>query len=198
MTIRLRLGAGAIACLGLTFAMPAAAQGVLNVYCSVQVEWCTLLANEFQKASGIKVSITQKGSGETIAQLKAEGQSIVLVEQNIKLILDLADDVVIINTGRVVFTGAAATIKLGDAMVSGSYLVMSHAITIGMLVTFMGLMPQLFSPVATLSGLGQTVETASGSLERVNELIDEPAAIADNEGLGFKDRSGGHGPRSPK
>jgi iron(III) transport system substrate-binding protein len=53
----------------------ASAQGVLNVYCSVQVEWCTLLANEFQKASGIKVSITQKGSGETIAQLKAEAQN---------------------------------------------------------------------------------------------------------------------------
>ena len=38
--------------------------------------------------------------GRTIAQLKAEGQSIVLVEQNIKLTLDLADDVVIINTGH--------------------------------------------------------------------------------------------------
>ena len=43
--------------------------------------------------------------GRTIAQLKAEGQSIVLVEQNIKLTLDLADDVVIINTGAVVFRG---------------------------------------------------------------------------------------------
>jgi branched-chain amino acid transport system ATP-binding protein len=56
--------------------------------------------------------------GRTIAQLKSEGQSIVLVEQNIKLTLDLADELVIINTGRVVFTGAAAGIKLGDAIVS--------------------------------------------------------------------------------
>ena len=56
--------------------------------------------------------------GRTIAQLKAEGQSIVLVEQNIKLTLNLADDVVIINTGRVVFTGAADQIKLDDAMIS--------------------------------------------------------------------------------
>jgi branched-chain amino acid transport system ATP-binding protein len=56
--------------------------------------------------------------GRTIAQLKAEGQSIVLVEQNIKLTLDLADDVVIINTGRVVFRGAADGIKLDDAIVS--------------------------------------------------------------------------------
>jgi len=56
--------------------------------------------------------------GRTIAQLKAEGQSIVLVEQNIKLTLDLADDVVIINTGRVVFRGPAKDIKLDDAIVS--------------------------------------------------------------------------------
>jgi branched-chain amino acid transport system ATP-binding protein len=56
--------------------------------------------------------------GRTIAQLKAEGQSIVLVEQNIKLTLNLADDVVIINTGRVVFQGAADQIKLSDAIVS--------------------------------------------------------------------------------
>jgi branched-chain amino acid transport system ATP-binding protein len=56
--------------------------------------------------------------GRTIAQLKAEGQSIVLVEQNIKLTLDLADDIVIINTGRVVFRGTADGIKLDDAIVS--------------------------------------------------------------------------------
>ncbi len=56
--------------------------------------------------------------GRTIAQLKAEGQSIVLVEQNIKLTLNLADDVVIINTGAVVFRGAASAIKLDDAIIS--------------------------------------------------------------------------------
>ena len=56
--------------------------------------------------------------GRTIAQLKAEGHSIVLVEQNIKLTLDLADDIVIINTGRVVFRGAADQIKLDDVIVS--------------------------------------------------------------------------------
>jgi branched-chain amino acid transport system ATP-binding protein len=56
--------------------------------------------------------------GRTIAQLKAEGQSIVLVEQNIKLTLALADDVVIINTGAVVFAGRADQIKLDDAIVS--------------------------------------------------------------------------------
>ena len=56
--------------------------------------------------------------GRTIAQLKAEGQSIVLVEQNIRLTLALADDIVIINTGRVVCRGAASPITLDDPMVS--------------------------------------------------------------------------------
>ncbi|MGA7488514.1 MAG: ABC transporter ATP-binding protein [Xanthobacteraceae bacterium] len=56
--------------------------------------------------------------GRTIAQLKAEGQSIVLVEQNIKLTLDLSDDIVIVNTGQVVFQGTSDRIKLDDAIVS--------------------------------------------------------------------------------
>ena len=56
--------------------------------------------------------------GRTIAQLKAEGLSIVLVEQNIKLTLDLADDITILNSGVVVFTGPASEIKMNDAIVA--------------------------------------------------------------------------------
>ena len=56
--------------------------------------------------------------GRTIAQLKAEGLSIVLVEQNIKLTLDLADDVVIVNTGAVAFTGTAAETKANTAVIA--------------------------------------------------------------------------------
>jgi branched-chain amino acid transport system ATP-binding protein len=56
--------------------------------------------------------------GRTIARLKGEGLSIVLVEQNIKLTLDLADDITILNSGRVVFSGAASEIKLNDAIVT--------------------------------------------------------------------------------
>ena len=56
--------------------------------------------------------------GRTIARLKSEGLSIVLVEQNIKLTLELADDIVIINSGRVVFTGSAGEIKMNDAIVA--------------------------------------------------------------------------------
>ena len=56
--------------------------------------------------------------GRTIAHLKSEGLSIVLVEQNIKLTLELADDIVIINSGRVVFSGTAEEIKADEAIVA--------------------------------------------------------------------------------
>jgi iron(III) transport system substrate-binding protein len=51
---------------------PARADGNLTVYCSVQEEWCQLMVNEFQKATGIAASMTRKSSGETYAQVKAE------------------------------------------------------------------------------------------------------------------------------
>jgi iron(III) transport system substrate-binding protein len=69
------IATAAVATAAVALAAPVQAQGVVNIYCSVQIEWCTSIANEFQKASGVKVSVTQKGSGETIAQLKAEAQN---------------------------------------------------------------------------------------------------------------------------
>ena len=45
--------------------------------------------------------------GRTIKRLKEEGQSIVLVEQNRQLALEVADQAVILNTGRCVFAGDA-------------------------------------------------------------------------------------------
>ena len=49
----------------------------------------------------------------TIRRLKAEGLSIVLVEQNPKLVFDVADDILILNSGRVAVVEAAATLKGG-------------------------------------------------------------------------------------
>jgi len=48
----------------------------------------------------------------TIRRLKAEGLSIVLVEQNAKLVADVADDIVILNSGRVVVEGSVADLRL--------------------------------------------------------------------------------------
>ena len=56
--------------------------------------------------------------GRTIARLKEAGQSIVLVEQNLKLALDLADDVVMLNTGRVVFSGGVDEVRNNEALLT--------------------------------------------------------------------------------
>jgi branched-chain amino acid transport system ATP-binding protein len=56
--------------------------------------------------------------GRTIARLKAEGQSIVLVEQNVKLAFDLADEVVILNTGRVAFAGPASAARDNESLIT--------------------------------------------------------------------------------
>ena len=53
-----------------------------------------------------------------VARLEGEGLSIVLVEQNIKLTLELADDIVILNSGSVVFTGAARDLEMNGAIVT--------------------------------------------------------------------------------
>ena len=45
--------------------------------------------------------------GETLRKLKAQGFSILRVEQNTALALGVDDDIVILNTGRIVYDGAA-------------------------------------------------------------------------------------------
>ena len=56
--------------------------------------------------------------GRTIRRLKEEGQSIVLVEQNRQLALDVADQAVILNTGRCVFAGEASDILNNEALIA--------------------------------------------------------------------------------
>jgi branched-chain amino acid transport system ATP-binding protein len=53
-----------------------------------------------------------------IRRLKEEGQSIVLVEQNLKLALEVADQAVILNTGRCAFDGSTEELMNNDAIIS--------------------------------------------------------------------------------
>jgi branched-chain amino acid transport system ATP-binding protein len=54
----------------------------------------------------------------TVGRLKEQGLSIVLVEQNTKLVFDFADDIVILNTGRVVVTDSAEKLRTSGADLS--------------------------------------------------------------------------------
>jgi branched-chain amino acid transport system ATP-binding protein len=56
--------------------------------------------------------------GRTIRLLKEEGQSIVLVEQNLQLALDVADQAVVLNTGRCVFAGNASDILNNQELIA--------------------------------------------------------------------------------
>jgi iron(III) transport system substrate-binding protein len=66
--ISLFLSAGA-----LVFSTAAFSQSSeVNVICSAQAAWCSMIAVTFEKSQGVKVNMTMKGSGEAIAQILAE------------------------------------------------------------------------------------------------------------------------------
>jgi iron(III) transport system substrate-binding protein len=44
----------------------------LTVYCSVQLEWCELIVKTYSQQMGVKVAMTRKSAGETLAQVTAE------------------------------------------------------------------------------------------------------------------------------
>ena len=56
--------------------------------------------------------------GRTLRRLKEEGQSIILVEQNRQLALDIADQAVILNTGRCVFAGSAEELRDNEDLIA--------------------------------------------------------------------------------
>ena len=56
--------------------------------------------------------------GRAIRRLKDEGQSIILVEQNRQLALDVADSAVILNTGRCVFAGEASVLLNNEELIT--------------------------------------------------------------------------------
>ena len=68
MKFRAWLGAAVL----LASPLAASAQGELVLYCTVQEEWCRPMVAAFEKATGVKVLMTRKSSGEFYAQIKAE------------------------------------------------------------------------------------------------------------------------------
>jgi iron(III) transport system substrate-binding protein len=47
----------------------------INIICSVQAEWCNMIATVYGRTTGVKVNMTLKGSGEALAQLIAEREN---------------------------------------------------------------------------------------------------------------------------
>jgi iron(III) transport system substrate-binding protein len=57
---------------GLAALWTAGAQAQVTVYCSILEEQCRLGVTHFEKATGVKVTMVRKSTGETYAQIKAE------------------------------------------------------------------------------------------------------------------------------
>ena len=65
----------------------------------------------------------------------------------------------------------------------GGYLVMRGYLTFGTILAAWGLLPSLFSPIATLASIVETIQTASGSMNRLIELLEQPVTIFDWPGV---------------
>ncbi|HEX2914989.1 MAG TPA: ABC transporter ATP-binding protein [Chloroflexia bacterium] len=86
--------------------------------------------------------------------------------------------------GSLFETSIGLDVTFGQLIVlgAGGYLAIHAQLSTGTLLAFIGLVPGFFSPVAQLSSVGQTVEMAAGSLERINELLHEPVEVTEQPG----------------
>ena len=70
-----------------------------------------------EPSEGLAPQIVAEVMG-TIRTLKASGLSILLVEQNPKLVFDIADDIAILNSGEIALADSAKAIRPNDAKVA--------------------------------------------------------------------------------
>jgi ABC-type multidrug transport system fused ATPase/permease subunit len=87
----------------------------------------------------------------------------------------------LVTLGALFDMSTSLAVTMGQFLVFGvgGYMAMTGEITLGTLLAFFGLLPSLFAPIEAMADLGQTVQTAAGSLERVDELLDQPVEIED-------------------
>jgi ABC-type multidrug transport system fused ATPase/permease subunit len=67
----------------------------------------------------------------------------------------------------------------------GGFLVIrdgGRGLGVGDLAALLVLAKNIFSPIASLAGIGQTMQQATGAMERVSELFNEPITISDRPG----------------
>lgn len=76
-------------------------------------------------------------------------------------------------------TGTAMAITLGQLLVLGfgGYMVAQGDLEVGYLFAFFMLLPALFEPSTELAGIGKTIKEASGSMERVSEVLEAPLEV---------------------
>ena len=64
----------------------------------------------------------------------------------------------------------------------GAWLILHGHLTVGGLVAFIGLMGEVLSPVTMLTGIGQQIQSATGALVRINEILGAPPEVEQDDG----------------
>lgn len=113
------------------------------------------------KAFGLERSMITSYHARLLAQLKASVRLEVIAAffQNSLLFASLVEQLIVISVG--------------------GYLVIQGHITIGTLMAAWSVMPSLLTPIAMFGIIVETVQSASGSMERILELQNEPITVAD-------------------
>ena len=83
--------------------------------------------------------------------------------------------------GSLFETSVLTAISVGQVIVLGvgGYLVIQGQLTIGTLLAVWSLLPALLFPVAALANVVQSVQNASGALDRIAEVLEERVEISD-------------------
>jgi ATP-binding cassette subfamily B protein len=61
----------------------------------------------------------------------------------------------------------------------GAWMILDGRMTLGTLVAFLGIMGEVISPVTALTGIGQQMQSSTGALIRINEVLETEPAITD-------------------
>jgi len=85
----------------------------------------------------------------------------------------------LVTMGSALDASASFAMTVGQLVVLGvgGYMVSRGDLEIGFLVTFFGMLPAFFETSTALAGLRRTIVEASGSMERVLEVLEEPLVI---------------------
>lgn len=134
-----------------------------------------------QKVIGELATATQENisAHAVIKAFGLEQNSIIAYHARLLLLLKAAVHLKVL--GAMLETSIALATSIGQLLILGigSYLVLQGNFTVGTMLAAWGLLPSLFFPVATLAGVLRTVQTASGAMERIVELLDRKVDIAD-------------------
>lgn len=75
--------------------------------------------------------------------------------------------------------GFITTLPLLAVLGIGGYEVTQGAMSLGTLVAILGLLPNVVQPVTELAKLFETLQSSSGAVRRITELLDEPVTVED-------------------